>query len=267
MRILFFGDIVGHPGRQAVRTMLPRWRAQHRPDVILANGENAAGGKGLTPGVAEELFQAGIDLLTLGNHAFAKKEVEQLLREDDRVVRPANYPDGVPGHGYGLFALGERRLAVINLLGRVFLDPLDDPFRRARELVSMLRAQAMVVVIDFHAEATSEKAALAWMLDGQVSAVLGTHTHVATADARVLPHGTAFITDVGMVGPHDAILGVEIDAVIAKFETGLPQRFEVAGGPLVVNAVLVDVDDATGRATGITRLEEHLPSVAGPHGA
>jgi metallophosphoesterase (TIGR00282 family) len=258
MRILFFGDIVGQPGRQAVRAVMPRWRSQYRPDVVLANGENAAGGKGLTPEVAEELFENGIDLLTLGNHAFAKKEVVPLLEEDDRVVRPANYPEGVPGHGYGLFALGERKLAVINLLGRVFMDPLDDPFRRARELVAVLRGQATVVVIDIHAEATSEKAALAWMLDGQVSAVLGTHTHVATADARVLPGGTAFVTDIGMVGPRDAILGVDTGPVIQKFLTGMPQRFEVAGGASVVNAVCLDVDDATGRATGITRLDEQL---------
>lgn len=266
MRILFFGDIVGHPGRDAVQTILPRWRAAHQPDFIIANGENAAGGMGITPRIAEELFTAGVNALTLGNHTFNKKEVLSLLEDDDRVVRPANYPEGVPGHGYGLYTTsGGQRVAVMSLLGRVFMDPLDDPFRRAQQLVSILRAQTTCIIVDMHAEATSEKAALAWALDGQVSAVVGTHTHVPTADERVLPGGTAFITDVGMVGPLNSVLGVDTNIIITRFRTWMPARFEVAGGPVRVSAVLIDIDAATGYARTIRRLEETIAQTSDPH--
>lgn len=262
MRVLFFGDVVGRPGRQAVATVLPRWRAIHRPDIILANGENAASGKGITPNVAEELFRAGVDVLTLGNHAFFRKEAAALIETDARVLRPANYPAGVPGNEYGIFAAGEARLAVVNLLGRVFLDALDDPFQKALTLIPLLRAHTPCILIDMHAEATSEKAALAWMLDGQVSAVIGTHTHVATADERVLPGGTGFITDVGMVGPRDSILGVKTESVIAKFLTHLPTRFEVAEDTVQVNAILLDLRASDGFCEQCLRLQEIIPVAA-----
>ncbi|HEX2951580.1 MAG TPA: TIGR00282 family metallophosphoesterase [Armatimonadota bacterium] len=258
MRILFFGDIVGRPGRQAVTDVMPRWRSIYQPDIVVANGENAAAGVGITPSVAEDLFGAGIDVITLGNHTFKKKEAVQLLEDDARVLRPANYPPEVPGYGYGIFRAGEARLAVVSLLGRVFLDPLDDPFHYINTQIPLLRERTPCILIDMHAEATSEKAAIAWMVDGKASAVVGTHTHVATADERVLPNGTAFITDVGMVGPRDAILGVKREPVIDRFLTRMPVRFEVAGGPVLVNAVLITVDESTGAAEQITRLQEVL---------
>lgn len=256
MRILFFGDIVGRPGRQAITNVLPRWRAQYHPDVVIANGENVAAGMGITPALAEELHGAGVEIITLGNHTFRRKEVVDLLEQDARVLRPANYPPGVPGMGYGVFTIGRQRVAVINLLGRVFLDPLDDPFRLVQGLVPLLREQTPCILIDIHAEATSEKAALAWMLDGQVSAVVGTHTHVPTADERVLPGGTAFITDVGMVGPLNSILGVQTHTIVSRFLTWMPERFEIAEGQAVINAVLIDIDETTGLAQSIVRLHE-----------
>ena len=258
VRIIFFGDIVGRPGRGAIHHVLPRWQAAYKPDIVLANGENAAAGMGITPPVAEELFGAGVNVLTLGNHTFSRKEAQQLLVDEARILRPANYPPGVPGYGYGTFPAGRQRLGVVSWLGRTFMEALDDPFQQAKMLIPLLREQTHCILIDVHAEATSEKAALAWMLDGQVSAVLGTHTHVPTADNRVLPGGTAFITDVGMVGPRNSILGVERELIIARFLTHMPTRFEVAGGPVVVNAVLIEVDEATGHAISIQRLEEFI---------
>lgn len=257
MRILFFGDIVGRPGRRALAEVLPRWRSSYQPDIIVANGENAAAGKGITPPVAEELFGAGVDVITLGNHTFAKREVATLLEDETRVIRPANYPPGVPGYGYGIYQAGAARLAVVNFMGRTFFpDPLDDPFQQAKTLIPLLREQTPCILIDIHAEVTSEKAALAWMLDGQVSAVVGTHTHVPTADARILPQGTAFITDVGMVGPRDSILGVDPDLIITRFLTRMPVQFALAGGPVQVNAVVIEVDAASGRSQNIHIVEE-----------
>lgn len=256
MRILFFGDIVGQPGREAVRRVLPRWRTSSKADIVLANGENAAGGVGITPAVAEELFDVGIDVLTLGNHAFRKKEAVRLLEDDARVLRPANYPSGVPGYGYHIYNIGEMRLGVINLLGRIFLEPIDDPFAAVNHIIPLLREQTPCILIDIHAEATSEKAALAWMVDGTVSAVIGTHTHVATADERLLPKGTAFITDVGMVGPWNSVLGVDHDIVVARFQHWMPTKFDVASGPVTVNAVCISVDETSGKATEIVRMNE-----------
>ncbi|MGQ9779095.1 MAG: TIGR00282 family metallophosphoesterase [Bacillota bacterium] len=237
MRLLFLGDVVGKPGRRALAALLPSWRREERYDLVVANAENAAGGFGLTSSVAEELFRAGVDILTLGNHAFAQREVTSLLEREPRVLRPANYPAGVPGRGGDVFAVGEKRLAVLNLLGRVFLDPLDDPFAVAEREVARLKETTPFVVVDFHAEATSEKVAMGWFLAGKASAVIGTHTHVQTADERILPGGTAYITDVGMCGPRDGVLGVEREAVLHRFRTHLPVRFSVAGGPVVVAAV------------------------------
>lgn len=257
MRVLFLGDIVGRPGRDAVRLVLPRWRSAYQPDIVVANAENAAAGMGLTPSVAEELLDAGIEVMTLGNHTLSKKETAGLLERESRVLRPANYPPGVPGYGYGVFRAGVGgKLGVISLMGRTFMDPIDDPFQAANALVPLLSAQTPCILVDIHAEATSEKAALAWMLDGRVSAVIGTHTHVPTDDARVLPGGTAFITDVGMVGPRDSVLGVEREIIIRRFLTHMPAKFELADGPVVVSALFVKIDDTTGRAIACERVQD-----------
>jgi metallophosphoesterase (TIGR00282 family) len=256
VRILFFGDVVGRVGRLAMAAMVPRWRQAYAPDIVIANGENAAGGMGITAAIAQELHDVGVDVITLGNHTFAQKGIETALEDDTCLLRPANYPAGTPGYGYGIYPAGGAKLAVINLMGRVFMDPLDDPFAKANELVHLCNQQTHCMLIDIHAEATSEKAALAWMLDGQVSAVVGTHTHVPTADERLLPGGTAFITDVGMVGPRDAILGVRAEIIVTRFRTWRPSRFEIAEGPAQVQAVLVECDPTTGRATRVTRLSD-----------
>lgn len=254
MHILFLGDIVGKPGRRAVSGMLPELLARGHYDAVVANAENAAGGFGLTRNAAEELFQAGVDVLTLGNHAFANREVLPLLEENPRILRPANYPPGAPGRGSGVFQVrGGGRLGILNLLGRVFLDPLDDPFATADRELSAMRSETPFLLVDFHAEATSEKIAMGWHLAGKASAIIGTHTHVQTADERILPGGTGYITDVGMCGPTDGVLGVEREIVLRKFRTQMPVRFEVAKGPVAL-AGLDLVLDADGRARTIERL-------------
>ncbi|GAF26829.1 uncharacterized protein conserved in bacteria [Moorella thermoacetica Y72] len=258
MRILMIGDVVGRPGRKAVREVLPALLQEHRPDLVIANGENAAGGNGITPDTAGELFASGIDVLTMGNHVWDKREALTLLEEEERIIRPANYPPGTPGRGYNLFEVKEGlKVGVINLSGRVFLPPLECPFRLGRQLVEELRAETRVIIVDFHAEATSEKVALGWHLDGLVSAVVGTHTHIQTADARVLPGGTAYITDVGMTGPRDSVLGVKTEIIVHKFLTQLPARFEIAGGVIQLEGVILDIDPSTGRAAGIQRVQHY----------
>jgi len=256
LRVLMIGDIVGRPGRRAIRELLPPLLQEYRPDLVVANGENAAGGNGITPDIADELLAGGIDILTMGNHVWDKREAVDLLEVNEQIVRPANYPPGTPGRGHTLVKVNkDQQAAVINLAGRVFLPPLDCPLRLGRQLAEEVSAQTRVILVDFHAEATSEKAALAWYLDGLVSAVIGTHTHIQTADARVLPRGTAYITDVGMTGPRDSVLGVKSELAIKKFLTQLPVRFEVAGGVIQLEAVLVDIDPVTGRAVAIERLQ------------
>lgn len=256
MRILFIGDVVGKPGREAVRALLPGLRKELSPGLVIANGENSAGGLGVTKETAVELLDSGVDALTLGNHVFAKKEVYGFLDEDERVVRPANYPNGCPGRGWTICRDDcGRKVGIVNLCGRVFMpEHFDDPFRAADRILKELSEQAQIVVVDFHAEATSEKAALAWHLDGRATAVLGTHTHVATADERVLPEGTAFISDVGMTGPEDSVLGIRRDLIVKKFMTQMPNKFEVADGPSALSAVLVEADPSTGRASSIRRI-------------
>lgn len=256
MRVLFFGDVVAQAGRKAIAAVLPCWRERYQPDIVIANGENAAHGMGITPETAAELFATGIHVITLGNHTFRKKEAAALLAADSRILRPANYPPGVPGRGYGVFPAGKCPLAVVSLMGRVFMDPIDDPFRCISALIPLLRDETPCILLDIHAEATSEKGALAWMLDGQVSAVIGTHTHVPTADARLLPEGTAFISDVGMCGPRDSVLGVRADIVIQRFRSWMPVRFEPAGGPVIVSAVLIEIEETGGQAINLTRLED-----------
>jgi metallophosphoesterase (TIGR00282 family) len=253
LRILMVGDVVGRPGRRAVGEVLPRLRAQHQVDIVIANGENAAGGRGLTPATAEELFVSGVDVLTSGNHIWKQKEILPLLDTDVPILRPLNYPDGVPGRGFLIWD----SVLVVNLMGRMFLEQVDCPFAAIDDLLSKETATHNIVV-DVHAETTSEKAALAWHLDGRVTAVLGTHTHVPTADARILPQGTAFVTDVGMVGPRDSVLGVRVDNVVEHFRTRLPARFQVAKGPVQFNAVLVEVDANSGKALRIVRIDEFV---------
>ncbi len=259
MRVLMVGDVVGKPGRKALAQVLPGLRRELRADVVIANGENAAAGRGITPATARELLEAGADVLTSGNHVFDQKDILPHLDGELPLLRPANYPAAAPGRGM----ITIRGLTVLNLQGRSFMVDIDDPFRLADEALESLRPGALVVV-DMHAETTAEKAAMGWYLDGRVAAVLGTHTHVPTADHRILPGGTAFVCDVGMVGPRDSIIGNDVQAVIQRFLTGMPTRLPVAEHSPAVqfNAVLVDVDESTGRARSIERVDREIE----PHG-
>ena len=256
MRLLFIGDIVGRPGRELVRQGLKGLVQAHAVDLVIANGENSAAGFGITREVGDQLFGFGIDVMTSGNHIWDKKEALEYIAREPRLLRPANYPDGAPGHGVTVVrSRGDVPVGVINVMGRVFLANIDDPFTLARREALRLRADGVrVIFVDFHAEATSEKVAMGWHLDGLVTAVVGTHTHVQTADNRVLPGGTAFLTDVGMTGPHDGVIGVEKAAVLQRFLTGLPTRFETATGDPRLNAVVVTADADTGRASAIERV-------------
>jgi 2',3'-cyclic-nucleotide 2'-phosphodiesterase len=255
MKVLFIGDVVGRPGRTCVEQMLPGLRDEFAIDFTIANGENAAGGLGATPKVLAELLEAGVDAVTLGNHTWRKKELVQGIEDFATVLRPANYPRGVPGKGAAAFPLADGRvIGVVNLLGRVFMEPVECPFTVGEEEVEALRRETCIVIVDMHAEATAEKIALGWRLDGRCSAVVGTHTHVQTADERILPQGTAYITDIGMAGPRDSVIGVEREAVINRFLTAMPAEFRVAKGVAMLNAVVIDVDDQTGRARSIERV-------------
>ena len=255
MQILFIGDIVGGPGRRAVKSLLPKLREELGLDFIIANGENSAGGAGITPKTAEEIFSAGVDVITSGDHLWDQKEVVELLRNEPRFVRPLNYPAGTAGQGSVVIQKGSLPLvAVLNLQGRTFMPVLENPFQLGRAEVERLRQQTKIIFVDIHAEATSEKIALARMLDGQVSAVIGTHTHVQTADEQIFPGGTAYLTDAGFTGPHESVLGREIQPIIKRFLTNLPQRFEVAKGRVVLQGALVEIDDSNGQAIGIKRL-------------
>lgn len=261
--VLCIGDIVGRPGREAVARHLPRLVAEHDIGLTVANGENAAGRAGITPQVAEELWNAGVDVITLGDHAWDRKEILPAMDELDRLLRPANYPDA-PGRGATVVATRPGlRVGVVNLLGRVFLPwHLDCPFRTADRLVGEIAGQADVVIVDFHAEATSEKVAMGWYLDGRVAAVVGTHTHVQTADERVLPGGTAYVTDVGMTGPADGIIGIDRESVLRRFLTQMPTTFALARGATQFNAVVIAIDPVRRRAERIFRIairDEQLP--------
>jgi hypothetical protein len=257
MRILFIGDIFGHPGRRIVKDLLPALEKEFAPDLVLANAENAAAGFGITPALVEELLDMGIAVLTSGNHIWDKKEIYSYLTDhaDGRLLRPANYPLGVPGHG---LYLGQTRAgagyAVLNLQGRVFMSPIDCPFRTADQQLAGIPAEVKIRIVDMHAEATSEKMSMGWYLDGRVTAVIGTHTHIPTADETILPQGAAYITDLGMTGPYDSVIGVDKQLVIQKFLCQIPARFEVAKGDVRLNAVLIEADPVTGRATSIQRI-------------
>jgi metallophosphoesterase (TIGR00282 family) len=255
MRILVIGDVVGKPGRVCVKRWVDALNAEHGVDLVVANGENAAGGLGATPAVLRELFESGVHVVTLGNHTWRKKELARNLDGLREVVRPANYPEGVPGQGALVHTLADgRRIGVVNLVGRVFMEAAECPFLVGMREVRRLREETPLVLVDFHAEATAEKVALGWYLDGHCTAVLGTHTHVQTADERILPQGTAYITDIGMTGPHDSVIGVECERAVGKFLNGMPVEFRVAKGRPRLNAVLVEADEATGAAVSVKRV-------------
>ena len=259
MRILFIGDVVGSPGRRAVAQLVPKLRAEHRLHFVIANGENSAGGAGITPATASELFSAGVDAITTGDHLWDQKEVMGLLENEPRFLRPRNYPHGTPGHGSAILEReGLPPLAVMNIQGRVFMPELENPFSFAADEVQRLRQRTNIIFVDMHAEATSEKIALARMLDGQVSAVVGTHTHVQTADEQIFPRGTAFLCDAGFTGAHESVLGREIEPIIKRFTTNMPQRFGVAKDRVLLQGALIDINDASGKAEKIQRVSEAL---------
>ena len=253
MRALMIGDVIGRPGRKAVGRLLPGLRQEFSIDLVIANGENAAGGFGITYDTAQELLSSGVDIITTGNHIWKKREIIPYMQEELPLLRPANFPPGVPGRGY----LGLGNTMVMNLMGRVFMEALDCPFREADRIIqeSRISSSPRVILVDFHAEATSEKQALGWYLDGRVSAVVGTHTHVPTADARILPDGTAYVSDLGMVGPINSVIGTDPNAVVEKFLSQTPRTFNVAAGPVIFNSVLIEIDDNSGKATSVQRID------------
>ena len=254
LKILFIGDIVGKPGRRLSSALLPGLKDKYGVGFTIANGENASGGMGLVPATAGELFSSGIDCLTMGNHTWEKKEIMAII-DDKRLVRPLNYPPGTPGEGSRIYTTpGGVSIGVVCLTGRIFVQGLDCPFRALDKELEKIKKECNIIIVDIHAEATSEKSALAWYTDGRVTAVIGTHTHVQTADERVLPKGTAFITDAGMTGARDSVIGIEKELAIRKFLTMLPVRFEVAAGPAVFCGVIVTCDPLTGRSLGIDRI-------------
>ncbi|MFZ5908095.1 MAG: TIGR00282 family metallophosphoesterase [Nitrospirota bacterium] len=260
MKILFIGDIVGKVGRVATKALLPSIRTRYKIDFVIANGENAAGGFGITDKIATELFALGIDAITTGNHVWDKKEFVAQIAKMDRVLRPLNYPPGVPGFGSLLSTLPNGlKVAVINLSGRVFMANYDCPFRVGKAEVEKMRRETNLILIDFHGEATSEKIAFGYYMDGKVSAVVGTHTHVQTADEKILPLGTAYITDVGMTGPSHSVIGIEVEQIIHRFLTSMPMRFETAKGGGILSALVIDIDDESGRSSAVQRLQLTYP--------
>jgi metallophosphoesterase (TIGR00282 family) len=266
VNILFIGDIVGRPGREAIRKGLRGIVERHSVDFVIANAENSAAGFGITKDIGEALLEMGIDVMTSGNHIWDKREALDYIATESRLLRPANYPAGVPGHGSYVALSGDgRAVGVINIMGRVFMTSIDDPFAVVLREIDAIRHKTRIIIVDFHAEATSEKVAMGWHLDGKVTLVVGTHTHVQTADERILPHGTAYLTDAGMTGPHDSIIGMERDPSLARFLTGLPNKFEPATGNPRLNGIVVSADEKTGRATAVTRIsysEQELASFA-----
>ena len=258
MKILFFGDVVGRPGRQALKRRAQALAVEESADLMVANCENSSGGIGVDPGTARELLSAGMHVLTSGNHIWQKREIYDYLESSDRLLRPANFAPGVPGRGWSVFETSKGPVAIVNLIGRVFMAPADCPFRTADDVLSRLGDRARVILVDMHAEATSEKVGMGRYLDGRVSAVVGSHTHVQTADEGVLPGGTAYITDTGMCGPFDSVIGMRTDQVLKRFLDQLPVRYDVGSGPPLLQAVAIDVDETTGRARGIRRIREVL---------
>jgi metallophosphoesterase (TIGR00282 family) len=268
MKVLFIGDIVGRPGRELIRKGLAALVERHDVDCVIANAENAAAGFGITKDIGDAILGWGVDVMTSGNHIWDKKEAIDYIATERRLLRPANYPPGVPGRGSVVATTKDgRAVGVVNVMGRVFMTSLDDPFAVVLKEIESVRARTKIVIVDFHAEATSEKVAMGWHLDGKASLVVGTHTHVQTADERVLPHGTAYLTDAGMTGPHDSIIGMDREGALARFRTGMPSRFEPATGNPRLNGVVVEADEATGRALGVRRIsysEADLAALGGP---
>lgn len=254
MNILFIGDIVGNVGRSALKQVLPALKSKYNPHIIIVNGENAAAGRGITRTIAKEFFEWGVHGITMGNHTWDNKDIFEWVDEEPRIVRPANYSEAAPGQGMAYIKANGKQLAIINLQGRTFLPPIDCPFRKADELIEQAQSKTKAVLVDFHAEATSEKIAMGWHLDGRASVVVGTHTHVQTNDDTILPGGTAYLTDVGMVGSKEGVLGMEREAVLHKFITQLPARFVVDEGKWQLHAISVQVDEATGRAKKIDKI-------------
>jgi hypothetical protein len=248
------GDVFGEPGRAALAKLLPRLRDQHKIDLAVVNVENAAAGFGVTPPMAKTFLEQGVDVMTSGNHIWDKKEIVEFITREDRLLRPANFPSGTPGSGFITVKTGAYKVAVLNLMGRVFMTPIDCPFAKANEVVPQLRKETPIILVDMHCEATSESQAMGWYLDGRVTAVVGTHRHVQTADERVLPGGTAYITDLGMTGPIDSVIGVDKAIILQRFLTQMPVRFEPAKGPAALHGVVITVDPESGRASAIQRL-------------
>jgi len=256
MKILMVGDVFGEPGRAAVKKLLPKLRQQHAIDLCVVNVENAASGFGVTPQIAREILDQGADVMTSGNHIWDRKEIVEFIAKENLLLRPANFPAGTPGVGHVTVKAGPHRVAVVNLMGRVFMTAIDCPFRKADEILGEVTKETRVVLVDMHAEATSESVAMGWYLDGRVSAVVGTHRHVQTADERVLPGGTAYITDLGMTGPIDSVIGVDKDLILQRFLTQMPVRFEPAKGPAALHGVVITIDPETGRASDIVRIRQ-----------
>jgi metallophosphoesterase (TIGR00282 family) len=255
MNILMIGDVFGESGRAAVARLLPGLRREHAADLVVANVENAAGGFGVTPAFARAFLDQGVDVMTSGNHIWDKREIVEYIAKENLLLRPANYPAGTPGVGWVTVKAGPHRVAVLNLMGRVFMNPIDCPFRTADAVLPELRRETSIILVDMHAEATSESVAMGWYLDGRVSAVVGTHRHVQTADERVLPGGTAYITDLGLTGPTDGVIGVDRETIIQRFLTQMPTRFEPAKGPAALHGVVITVDPESGRASAIRRVQ------------
>ncbi|MBC8016406.1 MAG: TIGR00282 family metallophosphoesterase [Sporomusaceae bacterium] len=259
MNIMMIGDICGRPGRRAAAHYIPLLKEEYNLDLIIANGENSAGGVGITAKVLDELLEMKIDVITTGNHVWDKKEIFDFIDHEERLIRPANYPPGTPGKGYHIMSVKNRQVGIINLAGRTFMPPIDCPFRAVDQIISEIRDLCKIIIIDFHAEATSEKLALGWYLDGKVSCVAGTHTHIQTADERILPLGTGFISDLGMVGPWNSILGVEKEPVIQKFLTGLPVKFNVAADDdTIFCAIIIQIEPHSSKVNHIIRIQKHL---------
>jgi hypothetical protein len=259
MKILFIGDIVGEPGRQAMRELLPKIVKRERIDFVVANGENTAGGSGITPMIVDELLGYGVDVITSGDHIWKRKEILDRIAEDARLLRPANYPRETPGFGATVVTSKSGvEVGVINLIGRVFMQAVECPFKTVRAEVDKMKNKTRIIVVDIHAEATSEKVALGWFLDGTVSAIIGTHTHIQTADEKILPKGTAFLSDAGMTGPYDSVIGRKKEAVLNRFITQMPTKFEMAEGDIQLHGAIIDVDEKTGRAESIKRVQEKL---------
>ncbi len=255
MKVLFIADIMGQGGREAVARILPALKTKEQVDLVIANGENAAHGMGLTPSIARDLFHLGVDVITMGNHTWDKKEILDVI-DDEAIVRPANYAPGVPGRGAMLVTTATGfKVGVLNLIGRIFMPPNDCPFRSADKVITELKKETPVIIVDIHAEATSEKVAMGWYLDGKVSAVIGTHTHIQTADEKILPEGTAYLTDVGMTGPFDSVIGIKKEIILQRFLMQMPIRFEVSDKDIWFNGVLIEIDEKSGKALSIQRLQ------------